>query len=451
VQGAGAALMMPTAVAIVSSVFPDAERGKALGLLAGFAAFAAALGPVLGGGLSSIDWRLVFLVNVPLAAVCVVLTLRACPRIPPKAGASRNLDPAGVITFGIGIAGIVYALGQGQSLGWTDPQVIGAFIASIVSFIAFVIVEFKVENPMIEFRLFRHLNFLAANISQFLAGMIELGTAYLLPYFLLMMIGFSPFVAGLALIPATVPIIFAGPLAGKWFDLKGGRQPLVFGFLTLAASGIAFALAVHHQEYIWIVPGLVLQGIGLGVVLTANDPTGLSAVPDDDQGQAAGVINTTEQLGGAFGIAILTAILVGISVRHTDDALAAKGREVTPERTSEWKGFILEIEQRGLDQIDVAKQDKTIRVALDDVMTGHILGYEWVFYTTTGIALMGALACFLLVRKVDRVEKLKVFGRGSRWQYANTGRTPGITRHPAPDQDPAPGRAEHAPENPPEV
>ena len=103
-QGAGAALMMPTAVAIVSTVFPDEERGKALGLLAGFAAFAAALGPVLGGGLATIDWRLVFLVNVPLAALCVLLTLKACPPLAPKEGASRNLDPAGVITFGIGIA-----------------------------------------------------------------------------------------------------------------------------------------------------------------------------------------------------------------------------------------------------------------------------------------------------------------------------------------------------------
>lgn len=440
VQGAGAALMMPTAVAIVSSVFPDAERGKALGLLAGFAAFAAALGPVIGGGLSTIDWRLVFLVNVPLAAVCVLLTLRACPPLSPKEGASHNLDPAGVITFGIGIAGLVYGLGQGQTLGWTDPQVIGSFITAVVALVAFVIVEFKVENPMIEFRLFRHLNFLAANISQFLAGMIELGTAYLLPYFLLMMIGFSPLVAGLALIPATVPIIFAGPLAGKWFDLKGGRQPLVFGFLTLAASGIAFALAVHHQEYIWLIPGLVLQGVGLGVVLTANDPTGLGSVPDKDQGQAAGVINTTEQLGGAFGIAILSVVLIGTAERHTQEALATKGIDVTTKQANEWKGFILEIEQRGLNQIDVAHQDKVIRVAFDDVMAGHVLGYEWVFYTTAGIALLGALACFLLVRKTDRVENLRVFGRGSRWQYANTGRTPGLTKHPAPPE------ADEAPE-----
>ncbi|MDQ2700830.1 MAG: DHA2 family efflux MFS transporter permease subunit, partial [Actinomycetota bacterium] len=310
-QGIGAAFMMPTAVAIVSNTFPKAERGKALGTLAGFAAFAAALGPVIGGGLATLDWRLVFLVNVPLAAVTVLLTLKATPPLNLRENANRNLDPAGIVTFSLAIAGLVFGLGQGQIAGWTDPQVVGALALSVVSFIAFFVVEAKVKNPMIEFRLFRHENFLASNISQFLAGMIELGLAYLLPYFLLLMIGVSPLVAGIALIPATLPIILAGPLAGKWFDRVGGRMPLVVGFLTLALSGIAFAIAASHLSYVWLIPGLVLQGIGLGIVLTVNDPTGLSAVPAEDQGQAAGVINTTEQLGGAVGIALLSAVLIG--------------------------------------------------------------------------------------------------------------------------------------------
>lgn len=434
IQGAGAALMMPTAVAIVSSTFPASERGRALGILAGFAAFAAALGPVIGGGLATIDWRLVFLVNVPLAIITVLLTLKSTPALTSRVGVGRNLDPAGVGSFGVGIASVVYGLGQGQNLGWTDPQVIGALVLAVVSFFAFVVIEHRVRNPMIEFRLFRHDNFLAANISQFLAGMIELGTAYLLPYFLLMMIGFSPLVAGIALIPATVPIIIAGPLAGKWFDLSGGRAPLVTGFLTLAASGIAFALATSHQEYVWLIPGLLLQGIGLGIVLTVNDPTGLSAVPPEDQGQAAGVINTSEQLGGAFGIALLSAVLIGIAKSRTVDLLAARGYRSSPGDEDRWKDFILTIEQRGLDHIDVSHQGEVIKVALDDVIAGHVLGYEWVFYTTAGIALLGALTCFFLVRKVDRVGMPKVFGRGSRWQYASAGRTPGLTRHPAPPE-----------------
>lgn len=436
VQGAGAALMMPTAVAIVSATFPREEKGKALGLLAGFAAFAAALGPVIGGGLASIDWRLVFLVNTPLAIVTLLLTLNATAPLKLNQDASRNLDLPGVTVFSIGIVGIVYGLSQAAELGMGDPQVVVPLVVAVIAFIGFVFVERHSENPMIEFRLFRHLNFLAANISQFLGGMIELGTAYLLPYFLLMMIGLSPIEAGIALIPATVPIMLAGPLAGKMFDKVGGRIPLVTGFLVLAASGIAFALAVSEREYVYLIPGLVLQGIGLGMVLTVNDPTGLDSVPPEDQGQAAGVINTSEQLGGAVGIAVLSAILIGDSIHRTTESLEAKGVKPTPEQTTEWKAFIQQINSEGLGHIDISKQSETIRFALNDVLAGHVAGYEAVFYTTAGIALLGALACLLLVRKTDRVEGAgKIFVRRSRWVSSNTGRTPAVTKHPPPPED----------------
>lgn len=434
IQGAGAALMMPTAVAIVSATFPREEKGKALGLLAGFAAFAAALGPVIGGGLASLDWRLVFLVNTPLAVITILLTLNATAPLKLAKDASRNLDLPGVIVFSIGIVGIVYGLSQAAELGMGDPQVLVPVGIAVIAFIGFWFVEKHSANPMIEFRLFRHLNFLAANISQFLAGMVELGTALLLPYFLLMMIGLSPIAAGIALIPATVPIMLAGPLAGKMFDRVGGRIPLVTGFFVLAASGIAFALAVSEREYVYLLPGLILQGIGLGMVLTVNDPTGLDSVPPEDQGQAAGVINTSEQLGGAVGIALLMAILVSDSIHKTQESLAAKGITPTPGETAQWKAFIQKIDAEGLGHIDISKQPETIRFALNDVLAGHVAGYEAVFYTTAGIALLGAIACLILVRKTDRVEGFeKIFVRRSRWVSSNTGRTPAVTKHPPTD------------------
>lgn len=430
VQGVGAALMMPTAVAIVSATFPREEKGKALGLLAGFAAFAAALGPVIGGGLASIDWRLVFLVNTPLAIVTLLLTLNATAPLKLNQGGSRNLDLPGVTAFSIGIVGFVYGLSQASELGLGDIQVLGPVGVSILAFIGFALIEMRSSAPMIEFRLFRHLNFLASNISQFLAGMIELGTAYLLPYFLLMMIGLTPIQAGIALIPATVPIMLAGPLAGRMFDKVGGRIPLVTGFLVLGASGLAFALAVSEREYVYLIPGLVLQGIGLGMVLTVNDPTGLDSVPPEDQGQAAGVINTSEQLGGAVGIAMLSTVLVSTSVHRTEESLSDKGVKASPEQVSEWKEFILTIEQKGLGSINVSDQPFAIRYALNDVLSAHVAAYEAVFYSTAGIALLGALFCFFLVRKSDRVGMSKIFVRRSRWVSSNTDRSPAVTRHP---------------------
>jgi MFS family permease len=230
------------------------------------------------------------------------------------------------------LGALVYGLGGGAVEGWGDAQVIGPVASGLVLLGVFWIIEVRAAEPLIDFRLFRHLNFLAANISQALAGMVELGLGYLLPYLLLLVIGVDPAIAGIALIPSTIPIILAGPLAGRFFDKYGGRWALTGGFVVLAASGFALALAAGAESVGALVPGLVLQGIGLGIVLTVNDPTGLTAVPEDSQGQAAGAINTSEQLGGALGIAVLLAVEL-VFGRRSRWVLAHAG--ATPDVTRE--------------------------------------------------------------------------------------------------------------------
>ena len=428
-QGVGAALMMPTALAIVSSVYPREDRGRALGILAGASAFFAALGPVLGGVLTAIDWRLVFLINVPLAIATIGLTLSATPRLEPDPNVPRTIDYPGVLTFGFGIAAIVFGLTQGSGNDWGDPEVVISLVGAVVLLAAFVVIEHRVSNPLLEFRLFRHLNFLAANISQVLAGMVELGMGFLLPWFLLLVIGISPEVAGLALIPSTVPIILAGPLAGRAFDRIGGRAPLVIGFLVLAASGAALALAVPQQSYVYLVPGLVLQGLGLGIVLTVNDPTGLTAVPPEDQGQGAGMINTAEQMGGALGIAVMSAVLLEVYWQRLLDKLGQAGIHVTPKEVDQGKEFILQAEEKGRHH---AVATGKIKYALGDIINEHVVAYEVTFFVAAGIALLGALACFILVRKSDHVTEGRVFSRRSRWIYATAGRSSAISKRPPP-------------------
>jgi EmrB/QacA subfamily drug resistance transporter len=434
VQGTGAALMMPTAVAITSAVYSEERRGTALGILAGASAFFAALGPVLGGLLTSIDWRLVFLINVPLAIITVFLTLSATPPLRPSGDSRPRIDYPGTITFGLGIAALVYGLSQGQDDGWGAPGVVVPLAAAAALLVAFVVIESRVAAPLLEFHLFRHLNFLAANLSQVLAGAIELGLGFLMPFYLLLVIGVSPAAAGIALIPATIPIILAGPLAGRTFDRVGGRLPLVAGFLALAASGLALAAAAGEQTVAALIPGLLLQGLGLGVVLTVNDPTGLGAVPPDSQGEAAGTINTTEQLGGALGIAALTAIEVGAAERITYEKLADRGIEVTPERIDRFKEYILQAEQAGRSQ--TAIDTTVVRTAVRDNVLAHVDSFRITFLTSAGIALLGALVCFILVRRDDRFYGGPVFGRRSRWVWANAGTTPGLTRHP--ERSPSP-------------
>ncbi len=431
IQGAGAALMMPTALAIVSAVYPDEEKGAALGILAGASAFFAALGPVLGGALTAIDWRLVFFINVPLAVIAILLTLRATPRLEPDPDASRNLDLPGVVTFALAVGGVVFGLSQGPEEGWGDPATVIPIVVGILLIPVFLVIEKRAEKPMLNFSLFRHENFLASNLSQFLAGMIELGLGFLTPFFLLLVVGVSPAAAGVALIPATIPVILAGPLAGKAFDRFGGRWPLVAGFLVLAASGIVLAVSVSSESAVALIPGLLLQGLGLGIVLTVNDPTGLTAVPEKDAGEGAGMINTSEQLGGALGIAALSAVELGINFHDINSKLAAQGIHPTPQQVEEARGVIVEAEEKGINHLP---HTEILGVIKPDVIASHVHAFEVTFYASAGIAIVGAIMSIVLVRKRDRIKTgaTGVFSRRSRWILANSGRSPAITRRPAP-------------------
>ncbi len=427
-QGCGAALMMPTAVAIVSNVFPRDRRGTALGVLAGGSAFFAALGPVFGGLLTSIDWRTVFWVNVPLAAITIGLTARFTPPLRPDRDAGRpGLDFPGVATFAIGTGALIFGLSEVEDISLSAPAAWAPMAVGAVALAVFVLIELRSASPMLDFRLFRHLNFLASNISQVLAGMIELGLGFLLPFFLLLVVGVSPLVAGIALIPATVPIMLAGPLAGRAFDRMGGRVPLAVGFLVLGGSGVALALATPQASAWWLIPGLLLQGIGLGIVLTVNDPTGLNSVPERDAGQAAGMINTSEQLGGAIGIAVLTAVEVGYYKHLVFSRLADVGIHPTSEQIERFTEFIQKAEQHGLSHV---RQSRLVHETISYANAAHIDAFQLMFFVSAGIAVAGALACFALVRRTDRVTEGPIFGRRSRWVAANVGRTPGITRRP---------------------
>jgi len=429
VQGAGAALMMPTALAIVRAVYPAEKKGQALGILAGASAFFAALGPVLGGLLTSIDWRLVFLVNVPLALATIALTLRATPALEPDPDAPRNLDLPGVATFALAVGGIVFGLSQGATEGWGEPQTFVPLALGLVLLPVFVAVERRAASPMIRFSLLRHKNFLAANLSQVLAGMVELGLGFLTPFFLLLVVGVSPATAGICLIPATIPIILAGPLAGRAFDRFGGRLPLVVGFLVLATSGAVLALSVSQQSAVALIPGLLLQGLGLGIVLTVNDPTGLTAVPPEDSGEASGMINTSEQFGGAIGIAALTAVELGINFSGIRDRVAEKGVHPTPEQEEAARNLVLEAEQSGFRNLPKTPLVEAVAPVVADA---HVTAFQVTFAASAGIALLGALVCLVLVRQTDRVAAGPIFGRRSRWVLATHGRSSAISRRPPP-------------------
>jgi EmrB/QacA subfamily drug resistance transporter len=412
VQGTAAALMMPNSIAIVSAVFPSERRGSALGILAGGTAFFAALGPVVGGALTGIDWRLVFVLNGLLTLVVIGLTLRGTPDLPARARA--RIDLPGLVLFTVGIASFVFGLSQLAERDASAASQFGPIALGVVVLAAFVVVELRTDAPLIDLRLLRRPNFLASNVSQVLAGAVELGLGFLLPFQLLLVVGVEPAVAGLALLPASLPIIFAGPLAGRAYDRFGGRWPLVVGFLILAASGVALAAGVGAQSVGALIPGLLLQGLGLGIVLTVNDPVGLGAVPAGAAGEGAGMINTAEQLGGALGVAGFLALEFNFYEDRLYDRLGNRGIDPTQAQVETGRNYLQRVEESGLHNVP---EPQVLKGVLHDITAAHVDGFQLAFGASAVVGLVGAVVCFVLVRHGEPLG-IRIRSRRSRWVLA---------------------------------
>ncbi len=332
VQGVGGALMLPLTIAIVSAAFPPSESGKALGTMGGAAAVFAALGPTIGGVLTeTFSWRAVLLINVPLAAVAIWMTIRHVEDHRPTKDDPAHVDTVGTALLSIALVGLVFGLSQSGIWGWGSPGVIFSLAAAVLAAAAFVVHERKAASPLVDFGLLRERNYLGASLSQLLSGMAEIGLGVIFPLLLILNLQMNPALAGLALIPTTLPMIAVAPLAGRWYDRVGGRPPLVVGFLLLAASGVLLAIGVGSDSFVDLLPGLLLYGIGLALVLTVNDPVSLDQIPGADHGQASGVSATAEQFGGALGIAVLYSVFHGA---YLNDLVAKIDRSSLPDLTT---------------------------------------------------------------------------------------------------------------------
>jgi len=332
VQGTGGALMLPLTIAIVSAAFPASESGKALGTMGGTAAVFAALGPTIGGVLTeTFSWRAVLLVNVPLAAATIWMTLRFVEDHRPTKDDSAHIDLEGTVLLSITLVGLVFGLSQSAIWGWGSPGVIGPLTASVLAGVLFVFHERRAASPLVDFGLLRERNYLGASVSQFLSGMAEIGLGVIFPLLLILNLEMNPALAGLALIPTTLPMIVVAPYAGRWYDRVGGRPPLVTGFLLLAVAGGLLALGVADDRFLSLLPGLLVYGIGLSLVLSVNDPVSLDQIAPPDHGQASGVSATAEQFGGAVGIAVLYSIFHGA---YLNDLEARIDRSSLPDLTA---------------------------------------------------------------------------------------------------------------------
>ena len=393
-QGAGGALMLPTTIAIVSEEYAGKERGRALGAMGGAAAVAGAFGPVIGGTMTSVlGWRSVLLINVPLAAVAVIVARRSVPADGPRVRQPLNLF--GTFLLSVALIGFVLGLSQSQDWGWASPGVYLPLAASVVCGVLFVYLERGNPAPLLNFSLLRrHPNYLAATGSQALSGMVEMGVGVLFPLLLILNLGMPPGVAGLALIPTTIPMIAIAPLAGRWYDRSGGRSPLLVGFAVLALSGVALGLGVHLRSYWAIFPGFLLLGIGLALILTVNDPVTLDTLDETNHGEASGVSATAEQFGGALGISVLYLIFHVVYVsKLRANVNASPLADLTGAQSIQLRNDIVAAEQTGLNPRSF---DPRFVDYLQVTLNASQWGFSIACLAVTVLAVLGGL----LVRRV---------------------------------------------------
>ncbi|MGK4583933.1 MFS transporter [Kitasatospora sp. HPMI-4] len=324
VQGIGAALLTPGSLSIIGHLFTgERERARAIGLWSGVSALGLAIGPVLGGPLvEAFGWTGVFWVNVPVGLVGLVVAARSLPRI---ATTARRLDLPGLVLSGAGLGGLVYALVEGPNRGWTDTRVITCAALAAAALLAFVLVELRTAEPMLDLRLFRDRVFSGAVTGGFMVSFGMFGTSFFLPLLMQGVMGWSPSDAGLAGLPMTAMIVVASPLAGTLASRLGPRIPLVTGLAlcAVALGGLScYGARAHYTQYLWV---LFTMGFGMGMTFTPVSVAVLRRVAPQQTGMASATINTLRELGGVVGVAALGAVLTGRLTANLAGALDRLG------------------------------------------------------------------------------------------------------------------------------
>lgn len=307
VQGAGAALVMPLALALLSAAFPSKSRGRALGLFEGLTGLATIAGPPAGGAIAYLlGWQWIFWVNVPIAAVVIVL-IHA--RVDESHGSDAALDVPGLILVTGGALGLVWGLVLGNDAGWTSPHILVALVAGVALLIGFVAWESRTIAPMLPLRLFGLRAFSAGTVASVLLFASLYGSVFFLAQFMQTGLGYTALEAGIRLIPWTATLFVVAPLAGGLAD-RFGNRPVLVGGLAVQTGGLAWValIATPGLAYPILAVALVVTGIGTSAALPVVQNVVLGAVGPRDVGKASGANSTTQELGGVFGVAILVAV-----------------------------------------------------------------------------------------------------------------------------------------------
>jgi EmrB/QacA subfamily drug resistance transporter len=307
INGIGAAFVMPATLSLLTTIFPPDERRKAIAMWAGFAGAGGALGPIVSGALlESFWWGSAFLVNVPVVVLVVVAVFVFSPT--SRDPEATPLDPIGALLSLVGLAALVFGIIEGPERGWSDGAVVVAFAVAAVTLVAFVVWERRSTHPMLPLRFFRDRRMSVGSGVVTVAFFVMFGLFFMFTLYLQFVRDYSPLTAGLATLPLALALVAIAPRSAAMAERLGSGPVIAGGFLLVAAGFGVLSFIEPSTPYLVLVVALVLLGAGMS--LTAAPATGsiMSAVPHAKAGVGSAVNDTTREVGGALGIAVLGSI-----------------------------------------------------------------------------------------------------------------------------------------------
>lgn len=363
-QGLGAALVSPAALSIVTNTFSDGrERTRALGIWAAIAVGGGALGLLLGGILTEyLSWRWIFFVNLPVGIFTILLALRVLPE--SRVHGRRGFDLAGAASVTAGLMLLVYGIVKAADYGWTSGRTVGLLAGSALLLATFVLIEWRSSHPLVRLGIFRVRSLTAANTAMLVVAGGMFSVFFLSTLYLQEILRLTPVQTGLGFLPLTAGVITASGLAQRLIPRFGVRGVTLAGTLVAAAGLTLLSFAGADGSYAQdVLPGLTVMGVGLGFVFVPLTLIATTNIARDDAGLASGLFNTSQQVGGALGIAILSTV----AANRTADHLA------------------------GIAGSPSAAQHAEAAAA----------GFQVAFATGAGLMLLGALVVATLVRRRD--------------------------------------------------
>jgi EmrB/QacA subfamily drug resistance transporter len=303
VQGAGGAALLALSLAIVNVAFPPEERPRAVGIWAAVSAIALAIGPLVGGtAVELVSWRLIFWLGVPLAALALAIMAIAAPESRDET-AGRRIDVPGLVTVTFGLTAVVLALVQGKQWGWGSAATLGVLAGGLALLAVFWLVEHRVPEPIVDFRLFRSRPYFGATAAAFALVGSYWALMFYLPQYIEFVLDHSTFASGVLVLPVTAPMVMISPFSGRLSARLGARRLMTVGMICATVGMLLLTRLDGGGGYVRLLPGLLLFGVALGLVFATMSAAAMAALPPEKAGVASGVLAMNRTFAGALLLA----------------------------------------------------------------------------------------------------------------------------------------------------